>query len=59
MTDKIKTINSQLKGSLEPAELKSDEDENVLRIVFACQEPDGTVRKATPEEAAEYDSYCN
>ena len=59
MTDKLKTINSQLKGSLEPAELKSDEGENVLRIVWACQEPDGTVRKATPEEAEEYNSYAD
>lgn len=60
MIDTIKSINKPLQGSLKPVEPKSPEDnDNTIRIVFGTMEKDGTVRDATPEEQAEYDSWCN
>lgn len=61
MIDTIKSINKPLKGSLKPVEPKQQEEdtENTIRLVFGTMEKDGTVRDATPEEQAEYESYCN
>jgi len=61
----IKAIDSLLRGE-EPVKYQPPEDEekdgdNTLRIVFGTSGtyPDGTPwdRDATPEEAAEYDSW--
>lgn len=60
MIDTIKSINKPFKGSLKPVEPKlEEEDANTIKIVFASQDADGTIRKPTPEEQELYDSYCN
>ena len=50
-----------LKSSIKPEPIKAQDENssNTIRLVFGTMEKDGTVREPTPEEQAEYESYCN